>query len=123
MALLDKFFHVEKRRSLPLQVVDHLRRLLNTRCDYGAWQEGFGLQDYSGNLSAHQLAEKIAADMAQTIERYEKRVTVESIEPVSSEHDLTLRFRIYCKITGKPHKLAVAFENKKEQIIVEVDDE
>lgn len=108
---------------MALQVVDHLARLLNTRCEYGAWQKCFGLESYNGNFSYQQLSQRVAADMKQTIEQYEKRIDIELIEPIESENQLNLRFRIYCKIEGKQQRLAVAFENKKEQITVEVDDE
>ncbi len=119
MGLLNKF-RKKGRTSLEEEVADHLKALLNTKRSFGAWQKGFGIDNYANYHSKDEAIEAITADIAFNIENFEKRIKLIEISESQDTSLFYYRFVIKCKIGSRFHSYYIGFKKGKESVEVEL---
>jgi predicted component of type VI protein secretion system len=113
MSLLSHFRKGEKKKTEVEEIFEFICDLLNTRRSFGAYQKDLGLDTYVYLSSNNQIAGKIIQDIKDCINRYEKRVVVIDVLPVSNESNFLLSFIIKCKIKDKDHLFRLSFHQQK----------
>lgn len=102
----------ENTGEMVRSVVDHLRKMLNTKQGHAPAQMDYGIPDPSD--VAHSLPDAIGTmqrSIRACIEKYEPRLTAVNVVHVESEHDvLTLRFQISAQLSTTKERVPVCFD-------------
>lgn len=118
MGLISKFRKVGKV-PLEKEVANHLRVLLNTKRSFGAWQKGFGIDNYAHYHSKEETVKAIIKDIKFNIENFEKRVLLLEIAESKDMSLFHYRFVIKCKIGSRFHSFYIGFKTAKDLVEVE----
>jgi type VI secretion system protein len=93
-------------------VVNHLRKMLNTKQNHAPAHMDYGIPDPSD--VAHSLPDAIGTMqkcIRQCIEKYEPRLTNVNVIHVESELDiLTLRFQITAQLVHSKERVPIVFD-------------
>ncbi len=120
-SLLERLAHPKSgaTRTLTLNsqemvrsVVDHLRKMLNTKQNHAPAHMDYGIPDPSD--VAHAFPDAIGTmqkSIRACIEKYEPRLTAVNVVHVQSEQDvLTLRFQITAQLANTKERVPVCFD-------------
>ncbi len=118
MGLLNKF-RKQGKMTLEKEVADHLTALFNTKRSFGAWQAGYGIDNYANYHSKADRVKEIIQDIKYNIENYEKRILLVEVAPVETPSSCHHRFVIKCKLGSRFHSFYVGFKKGKDPIEVE----
>lgn len=119
MSFLNKFrANDTKKKGIDL-VIDHINDLFSTKKTFGTWDNDFGLDNYSYPGSREEIGERIIKDIQNNLERFEKRVQVVEIIPITSENPLSYSFQIKCVIEEIVHFLVLSFNHHPKSFNVE----
>lgn len=119
MGLLAKFRKGVKV-TLEKEVADHMTVLFNTKRSFGAWQKGYGVDNYANYHSKDEAIEAIIADIKCNIENFEKRVQLIEVSECRDESLFHYRFLIKCKIGSRFHSYYIGFKNGNHLVDVEL---
>ncbi|MGH2612793.1 MAG: GPW/gp25 family protein [Rhabdochlamydiaceae bacterium] len=113
MSLLSHFRKGEKKRTEVEEIFESICDLLNTRRTFGSYQKDLGLDAYVYLSSNNELAKQIVQDIKDCIKKYEKRVIVHDVLPMSTDNIFLLSFVIKCKIRETDHSFHLSFHHQK----------
>jgi type VI secretion system protein len=103
-------------KELREAILEHLRNMCRTRLGTMVSTPDFGLPDLTETLHAHpDMVRGFARALAETIRRYEPRLTAVTVTPAepTSDVDLHLRFIVTAEIVDDKRR-SVAFETRIE---------
>jgi len=106
--------------TLEKEVADHLTVLFNTKRSFGAWQKGYGIDNYANYHSKDEAIEAIIADIKSNIENYEKRVQLLEVSESQDKSLFHYRFVIKCRIGSRFHSYYIGFKTGTDPVEVEV---
>src|SRR3990167_1268456 len=86
---------------------------------FGTWDNEFGLDNYCYPGSREEIGEKIIQDIQNNLERFEKRIQVVEIKPITNENPLCYTFQIKCIIEEIVHFLILSFHHHTKSFNVE----
>lgn len=119
MSFLNKFRTNDgKKKGIDL-VIDHINDLFSTKKTFGTWDNEFGLDNYCYPGSREEIGEKIIQDIQNNLERFEKRIQVVEIKPITNENPLCYTFQIKCIIEEIVHFLILSFHHHTKSFNVE----
>ena len=121
MGLLNKF-RQKGKISLENEVADHLTVLFNTKRSFGAWQRGYGIDNYANYYSKDEAIEAIIADITYNIENFEKRVQLLEVAESEDKSLFYYRFVIKCKIGSRFHSYYIGFKSVKDPVEVGIEE-
>lgn len=104
----------DPRAAMVRNVLDHLRRLLNSRQGHAAAQMGYGIPDPSEVLHAYNDAiSSMAKAIKASIEKYEPRLTGVVVRHVANSDDvMTLRYQIQGQLAQANERVPVVFDTQ-----------
>lgn len=95
-------FRIQPIKTLQAEVLQSISCLLNTKQSFGAWQKELGLEDYSYAAKSAEILQKMAEDIAKTIQANEKRFKLQSVT-VSYFHNAShFAFELLGELERKP---------------------
>ena len=104
----------DPRAAAVRNVLDHLRRLLNSRQGHAAAQMGYGIPDPSEVLHAYNDAiSTMAKAIKASIEKYEPRLTDVQVRHIANPDDvMTLRYQILGQLAKTKERVPVVFDTQ-----------
>jgi predicted component of type VI protein secretion system len=118
MGLLNRFRKVP-HSSKAQQIAESLSNLLNTKQNFGAWQERLGLGDYSYGNFSDEIVNKIGEDIRYNIEQFEPRLKLSKLCFPSAKNPFNLCFTAEGTIEGRAYVFLITFsQNRKSEIKV-----
>ncbi|MBU1169350.1 MAG: type VI secretion system baseplate subunit TssE [Proteobacteria bacterium] len=95
-----------------ISVVDHLKKLLNSRQGTTLMDIGFGMPDFTSlRATFPDSVRDIERSIAQTIERYEPRLNQVGVLFVDQDEHLTLFFQIQATLISETEPLNIYLES------------
>lgn len=120
MSLLNKFRSLVTKKDLKEEIVEHICDLLNTKKGFGVYQDDFGIDSYIHVGSDKTINKKIIDDITRCLEKFEKRIKIESIEAAPCDNAFFLAFSIQCRIQNVSHSFQIAFHQYKKTFEKEI---
>ncbi|MEH0021065.1 MAG: type VI secretion system baseplate subunit TssE [Desulfobacter sp.] len=114
MAFMNKFIPSERRKRNPEtyeDIIENLNNILNTKKDYGALLEDFGIRDLNEFNSKEGIIKIVMEEVVRNIETYEPRLIVQEIESVDSQSLFQLSFKIKCTVKDEKRSLNMVFDS------------
>ena len=104
----------DPRAAMVRNVLDHLRRLLNSRQGHAAAQMGYGIPDPSEVLHAYSDSiSSMAKAIKVSIEKYEPRLTGVVVRHIANADDvMTLRYQIQGQLAQAKERVPVVFDTQ-----------
>ena len=118
MSLLNKF-RKHTQKSSEEEIVEHISDLLNTKQTFEAYAPDLGLDSHFYASSNSQLIKSLMQDIKGCLEKFEKRVELQSIKSVPSLSRFFLSFVISCKVKSSSLSLYISFHPQKNLFNVE----
>ncbi len=104
---------VSDTELLVTSVIEHLRRILNTRQGSALIDEHYGVPEFTNLVGTFEAGEvtDVAADMEEVIARYEPRLSSVTVTFAPKENDnLTMRFSVAGQVEADDRTVPLTIE-------------
>lgn len=115
-----------KNKLLGLQPVDeredmveNVRRLLQTKRGCGSFLRDYGLSDVS-HLSGEEVAAVLPEEIKRLIEKYEPRLRVREVEEAYNDQTHALRLIVHCQASDSDEEFDFGWQPWREDVAEEL---
>ena len=112
MGLLSKFSKLPNK-DLKEDVADAIMNLLKTKQTFGAWQKGFGMDDYSYANRGEEILQNMMEDICLNIKNQEKRFKLDVIRLGGASRPTSLCFELEGTLAGVPQTFFIYFDKAR----------
>lgn len=114
MALFEKFSYRPEDRFVDEKVehiIENLNNILNTKRNFGAFIEDFGIRDMNEYTSRDQISVAVMEEVKANIEKFEPRVQLLNMEIGEDDNPFYLSFKIDCMVLDTKKTLRMIFDS------------
>jgi len=126
MSFLNRFLPEQPQDDVLQSVVRNLLYLLNSRRGFGSLLCDFGTADYLRDLGGRSAAQTLLREITETIQTYEPRLRVLSLQCVGRDSSLRLyielRGTLLMTYWGVPCRFLILFHMPTGAVTIEVSD-
>ncbi len=100
-------------------VLRNLEAVLNTREGHGAFQQGFGLGDSTGDRGGKELVPFLTEELQRQVTQYEPRLRDVEVTLRGQDGALFLHFEVKALLGGEPLRLGLLFDTVSSRVRLE----
>jgi type VI secretion system lysozyme-like protein len=111
MGLFRKIINNDSDEDIYKDIIDNLNNILNSKRSFSCYLKDYGVNDFSHFSAREDIIEAVMKEVAESIDQYEPRVKVITMEEMNDTGPFRMSFKMNCVVHNSNKSLKMVFDS------------